>query len=288
MTICMIMDNPETSHHPVIAKALQQLGTTHTVRMLDVRTLTGSEAIMQESRQPLADLYLLKSHAPQALDVAQDVEQRGALVVNSWAASAACQDRLRMTEYMVKAGLLWPQTQSFDTLHEMLSQSESLIQIPYPFIMKSRYSHRGDLVEKIENRKQIEALVETWGQEPVIVQELVASDGWDIKVWVIDEHIYAARRRTPLDATASKEDFPITTDGLSEQFLHIIVEIGRVFHLRLYGVDLLMTEHGPIVVDINAFPGFRGVPDAENALVTLVERALKERSTLRPLENFER
>ncbi|HCI80967.1 MAG TPA: alpha-L-glutamate ligase, partial [Ktedonobacter sp.] len=65
----------------------------------------------------------------------------------------------------------------------------------------------------------------------------------------------AARRRTPLDATASKEDFPISNEELSKQFQHIIIEIGRVFHLCLYGVDFLMTEQGPVVVDINAFPG---------------------------------
>jgi len=280
MNICMIMDNPETSRHPVIGGVLQQLRTTHAVRMLDVRTLTGNEAIMQESKQPLADLYLLKSHAPQALDVAQYVEQQGALVVNSWAASVACQDRVRMTEYMLKADLPWPQTQSFDTLEEMLSRSDSQLQLPYPCIIKSRYSHRGDLVEKGESRKQIEALAEKWSQEPVIIQKLVASDGWDIKVWVIDEHIFAARRRTPLEATASKEDFPIATDELSEQLLRIIIEIGRVFRLRLYGVDLLITEHGPVVIDINAFPGFRGVPGAESAMVTLVERMLRERNTL--------
>ena len=280
MNICLIMDNPETSHHPVIAVALQQLRTTHAVRMLDVRTLTGNEAIMQESRQPLADLYLLKSHAPQALDVAHFVEQQGALVLNSWSASVACQDRLRMTEYMVKASLSWPQTQSFDTLEEMISQPEGLIQVAYPFIIKSRYSHRGDLVDKVESRTQLQALAAQWAKEPVILQELVASDGWDIKVWVIDEHIFAARRRTPLETTASKEDFPITTDELTKQFLPSIVEIGRAFNLRLYGVDLIMTGRGPVVVDINAFPGFRGVPGADSALVTLVERVLKERKTL--------
>ncbi len=280
MNICLIMDNPETSHHPVIAVALQQLRTAHAVRMLDVRALTGNEAIIQESRQPLADLYLLKSHAPQALDVAHFVEQQGALVLNSWSASMACQDRLRMTEYMVKADLPWPQTQSFDTLEEMVSQPEGLIQVAYPFIVKSRYSHRGDLVDKVESRTQLQALAAQWAKEPVILQELVASDGWDIKVWVIDEHIFGARRRTPLETTASKEDFPIATDELSKLFLPSIVEIGRVFNLRLYGVDLIMTGRGPVVVDINAFPGFRGVPDAENALVTLVERVLKERKTL--------
>ncbi len=280
MNICLIMDNPETSHHPVIAVALQQLRTTHTVRMLDVRTLTGNEAITQECSHPLADLYLLKSHSSQALDVACFVEQQGAVVVNNWSASVACQDRLRMTEYMVKANLPWPQTQSFDTLAEMLLQPEGLIQVAYPCIIKSRYSHRGDLVDKVENRARLQELAVRWAKEPVILQELVASDGWDIKVWVIDEHIFAARRRTPLEASASKEDFPIATDELSARFLPSIVEIGRVFNLRLYGVDLLITARGPVVVDINAFPGFRGVPGADSALVALVERMLRERETL--------
>ncbi len=279
MNICLIMDNPETSHHPVIAVALERLRSNHAVRMFDVRTLTGNEAITQESRHQLADLYLLKSHSSQALDVAHFVEQQGALVVNSWSASTACQDRVRMTEYIVNAALPWPQTQSFDTLEETLSPSGALIQLPYPFIIKSRYSHQGDLVDKVESRAQLQALAAQWSQEPVILQELVASDGWDIKVWVIDEHIFAARRRTPLEAGASKENFPISTDELKEQFLDIIVEIGHVFHLCLYGVDLLTTERGPIIVDINAFPGFRGVPEADSALVTLIERVLREKKT---------
>ena len=281
MNICMIMDNPETSHHPVIAGMLQQLAKTHTVRLLDVRTLTGNEALRQESR--LADLYLLKSHMSQALEVAHVVEQRGALVVNSWSASVACQDRVRMTEYMVRANLPWPQTHSFDTLETLAFQSnraDGVTSLKYPFILKSRYSSRGDLVAKVESEVQLQSLAAQWRQEPVITQALVASDGWDIKAWVIDEHIFAARRRTPLEANASnasKEDIPIADDELSERFRQIIVDIGRVFDLRLYGVDLLMTDQGPIVVDINAFPGFRGVPGAENALVTLVEKMLASR-----------
>ncbi len=275
MNICLIMDNPETTRHPVIAVALQQLRETHTVRMLDVRTLTTDEALAQEKRQTQADLYLLKSHAPQALDVAHVLEQQGAVVVNSWASSLACQDRVVMTQRMLQAHLPWPQTQSFDTLEDLLSQSDVLAGLVYPFILKSRYSHRGDLVEKVQSEKQLRELATEWSQEPVILQALVASDGWDIKVWVIDKHVYAARRRTPLEANASKKDFPLATSEMPEQLLHVIQEIGRVFHLHLYGVDLLITEQGPMVVDINSFPGFRGVPDADRALVTLVERLLQ-------------
>ncbi|GAC1361010.1 MAG: hypothetical protein PVS3B1_05770 [Ktedonobacteraceae bacterium] len=279
MNICLIMDNPETPHHPVIAAALQQLATAHAVRLLDVRTLTGAEAIAEETQHSLADLYLLKSHTPQALDVAHFLEQQGALVVNSWASSSACQDRVLMTQRMLEANLPWPQTWSFAALENLLADSHQLTSLPFPLIIKSRYSHRGDLVDKILNVEQLHALAAEWSREPVVLQEFATGDGWDIKLWVIDEHIFAARRRTPLEANASKEDFPIANNEIPSRWVDIVRDLGRAFNLRLYGVDLLLTERGPIIVDINSFPGFRGVPGADNALVALVERLLRETTT---------
>jgi len=277
MDICLIMDNPETPRHPVIAVVLQQLSATHSIRLLDVRPLTGAEAIAEEEKYPMADLYLLKSHAPQALDVAHALEQKGALVVNSWASSVACQDRVLMAERMREANLPWPNTWSFSTLGNMLNKRDVLTSLPFPLIIKSYYSHRGDLVDKVDSVEQLEALAAEWSQEPVVLQEFAAGDGWDIKMWVIDQKIFAARRRTPLEPNASKEDFPIAPEELPGEWAHIAKEIGRVFNMRLYGVDLLITEHGPMIVDVNGFPGFRGVPGADSALVGLVERIAKER-----------
>jgi ribosomal protein S6--L-glutamate ligase len=277
MDICLIMDNPETPRHPVIAVALQQLSATHSIRLLDVRPLTGAEAIAEEEKYPVADLYLLKSHAPQALEVARALEQKGALVVNSWASSVACQDRVLMAERMREANLPWPYTRSFSTLGSLLANRESLASLPFPLIIKSYYSHRGDLVDKVDSVEQLEALAAEWSQEPVVLQEFAAGDGWDIKMWVIDQQIFAARRRTPLEPDASKEDFPIAPEELPGEWAHIAKEIGRVFNMRLYGVDLLITEHGPMIVDVNGFPGFRGVPGADRALVGLVERIAQER-----------
>ena len=37
----------------------------------------------------------------------------------------------------------------------------------------------------------------------------------------------------------------------------------EAFGLQAYGVDLLLTSEGPVVVDVNAFPGFRSMPDAD-------------------------
>ena len=272
MNICLIMDNPETPHHPVIGVALQKLSETHQVRLLDVRSSIGAQAITQEKEFPLADLYLLKSHAPQALEVAHYLEEQGALVVNSWASSVACQDRVLMSERVKEAQLPWPETVFFPTLENLLSQPLSTL--TFPLIIKSHYSHRGDLVGKIDSVEELQALSPRWNKEPVVLQAFAPSDGWDIKLWVIDQQIFAARRRTPLTPGASKEDIPLTAEELPEEWKHITLAIGHVFDLRLYGVDLLMSEHGPIIVDVNSFPGFRGVPGADDALVALVERLL--------------
>ena len=277
MNICLIMDNPETPHHPVIAVALQKLSATHSVRLLDVRTLTGEQAIAQEQTHPLANLYLLKSHAPQALELAHHLEQQGAHVVNSWASSVACQDRVLMAQRMEEAHLPWPRTWSFSSLEQLLGQHEFLSTLSFPIIIKSYYSHRGDLVDKVDSLEALQALATKWSQEPVVLQEFAAGDGWDIKFWVIGEQVFAARRRTALEPNAPKTDIPLANDDLPEEWVHIIQESGRVFNLRLYGVDLLMTERGPMIVDINSFPGFRGVPGADDALVALVEELGSER-----------
>ncbi len=280
MHICLIIDKPETRTHPVIAAALQRLSDTHHIRWQDVRGLTGPAAIAQEATYPQADLYLLKSHVSQALELAHHLEQQGAFVLNSWESSRACQDRVLMAQRMHEANLPWPASWSFPTLENLLAQHDLLATLPFPFIIKSYYSRQNDLVEKVHSVEQLQALALQWSQEPVVLQEFAAGDGWDIKMWVIDQQIFAARRRTPLDPQASREDFPIPAAELPTEWAHIAREIGRVFGLLFYGVDLLMTGKGPIIVDVNSFPGFRGVPGADSALADLIERIARERSTV--------
>lgn len=271
MQICLIIDNPETPHHPIIASAVQKLRVAHSVRMLDVRQHTAEAALAEEKQHMQANLYLLKSHAPQALDVAQTLEQRGALVVNGYASTLACQDRVLLSQRMEEAGLPWPRSMAFPSLANLLARDDLLTTISFPLILKSRYSRRGDLVTKVESREQLHSYLPQWSQEPVVLQQFMAGDGWDIKLWIIDEQIFAARRRTPL-AGEGKKDYPIAPHELPVEWARIAREIGHAFQLRLYGIDLLISEAGPVIVDVNPFPGFRGVPGADEALARLVER----------------
>ncbi|MGE5049855.1 MAG: alpha-L-glutamate ligase, partial [Deltaproteobacteria bacterium] len=50
---------------------------------------------------------------------------------------------------------------------------------------------------------------------------------------------------------------------------------GAAFGVRLFGVDVVMSEGKPYVVDMQAFPGFKGVPDAAALLAEEIWAAAK-------------
>ena len=279
MNVCLIADNPETSTHPVIGVVLQELRSAHEVRLLDVSEISGDQAVGRERQHPLADIYLLKSHTPQALEVAHYLEQRGAMVINSFASSSACQDRALMAQRMSEAHLAFPSTSTHASLGELLEQQQRPSILSFPLVIKSRYSRRGDLVYRADGIEQLHALARRI-DEPVIIQEFVPADGWDIKLWVIGQQIFAARRRSSLAGEASGQDFPIPTEQLPGSWRSISLKVGRVFDLHLYGLDLIASDRGPVVVDVNSFPGFRGVAGAASALLCLIERLSNTRQVV--------
>jgi hypothetical protein len=57
--------------------------------------------------------------------------------------------------------------------------------------------------------------------------------------------------------------------------------IGVALHKLSATHTVRLTERGPIIVDVNAFPGFRGVHGAASALVALVEQLGSERQVAR-------
>src|SRR5437879_4782567 len=183
MDICFITDNPSTTSHPVIGAVLQRLSVKHKVRFLDVHARTADEVIAYEEAHPPADIYLLKSHAFEALAVALKLEQRGALVVNSWASSSACQDRVLMAQRMQQARLPCPLTWSFPASEN--AGGSVLSKRRFPLMIKSRYSFRGDLIAKVDDPEQLQVLARKREQAPFILQDFVQGDGWDVKLWVI-------------------------------------------------------------------------------------------------------
>ncbi|MFD0385226.1 RimK family alpha-L-glutamate ligase [Streptomyces stramineus] len=142
-------------------------------------------------------------------------------------------------------------------------------------MVKSRHSRRHDLVARVEDPAGLRALAARWPDEPVVVQPFTPNDGWDRKVWVVGDEIFADLRRSELAA----HDLPRqgrggapAARGLPADWIETVRRVGEVFALDVYGVDLLDADGGPLIVDINAFPGIRGQEGAPEALAELALR----------------
>jgi ribosomal protein S6--L-glutamate ligase len=267
--ITLVSDKPD---HPVLAEMVGELRARHRVGVLAVH---GDPAALdaREAVHP-SDIYLLKAHSPGALELARRLERRGAQVVNGWAPTLACQDRVLMARRLAGAGLPSPRTWSLPALRHA---GRLLPALPFPLIVKSRYSRRGDLVTRVGDAAEVDALMEAWADEPVVLQEYEDNDGWDVKLWVVGTQAYAARRTSPL-GDMPEQTIPLRAEELSAAWVAATLRVGQEFELSLYGVDMLTTEHGPVIVDVNAFPGYRGVPGAGAALAAFTEGLSLEES----------
>src|SRR5689334_7999032 len=235
LEICAILDRPNTIDN-ALDRLEQNSEGQHHIRRCWVNGLTTQEAIEQEACSPLAELYLLKSDREQGIAVGQFVERRGATVINSSTATELCRDRTQMSRILHEAHLAYPQTFFFPSLNHLLINRQMLATLSFPGIIKSQKSIGGDLVSKVQNKQDIEALATTWGQEPIIYQEFIASDGWDIKLWVVDQAVFAARRRSPLDQNARRKQFLLDEDEIDPAWRTLALSIGQTLDLHIYGV----------------------------------------------------
>ncbi|WP_328924122.1 alpha-L-glutamate ligase [Streptomyces sp. NBC_00190] len=264
MRIGLITPEPE---HPLLAATSALLAKEHVVDALDP---AGTDPAAALAGTPPADVYLLKSRTGRALDLARDLERRGVPVVNTAAATALCQDRTAMAELALRAGLPFAATRTVGALSAWAASDTALSS---PVVVKSRYSRRGDLVARVDDPARLRELAAAWPQEPVVVQEFAPNSGWDHKLWVIGDQVFAALRRSELSPGGRGPSLPLAAHELPAGWAGLVRAVGAAFALDVYGVDIIDAGGGtPLIVDVNAFPGIRGQSGAPEALAALALR----------------
>jgi ribosomal protein S6--L-glutamate ligase len=249
----------ESSPNPVLAAVMAELGRRHDVAVHDAQTLPPDYG-----QERPADVVLLKSRTTQARRAAQAAERTGSLVVNSPAATAAALDRAATAQALERAGVPGPRTRPYPALRWLAANGAGL---RWPLVVKSRISSRRDLVRLVSGPDELANLLPEWADEPVVGQEFAASDGFDIKVWVIGADLSAARRRSALESVDKNADQRLDAADLPEEWTRTARDAGAALGLQLYGVDLLISDGRPVVVDVNPFPGFRGAHDPAGSLL---------------------
>lgn len=99
---------------------------------------------------------------------------------------------------------------------------------------------------------------------PYLVQEWVSGDGVDRKLYVIGQRSAGLLKKR---ATGTRTGEPFEPGA---PLVEVARAVGEVLNLVIYGVDLVEGPHGPVVVDVNAFPSCNGVPGAAASIAGAV------------------
>jgi ribosomal protein S6--L-glutamate ligase len=224
------------------------------------------------------DLYVLKSHTELALSLAGVLAAEGARLLNPYASCLSTQDKIVASRRLRAAGVPAPRT----WVTGQLSSLEPIVE-ERPLVVKPYRGHRGADVTVIRSAADLAAL----GQPtvPMLVQEHVDGEVDDLKAYVVGTEVFAVRK--PFSPTSFTR--PGRPCEVSSELRDIARACGRALGLGLYGVDLVESADGPVVVDVNTFPGYKGVPDVAPLIADYIEEFALGRIKLelpdgRPLE----
>ncbi|MFG1810030.1 RimK family alpha-L-glutamate ligase [Streptomyces sp. NPDC049040] len=151
------------------------------------------------------------------------------------------------------------------------ARPELLAEIPesdYPLVVKPADGSSGRAVHLLASPDRLAALEPVLrGEGLLIAQPYVRNRGVDIKVYCVGDDFYATERRSPLHPDRPHRERRV---ALSREVAAIAAQVGAVYGLDLYGLDVLLGPDGPVVVDVNDFPSFRQVPDAASRVASAV------------------
>lgn len=166
-------------------------------------------------------------------------------------------------QLLAKNGIPVPDTAiswNFENLNNFIAEFGE-----HPAVIKLLSSTHGDGVFKSETAKSSSTLMEAFlrlNHEVLIQKFITESAGTDIRVFVVGNKVVAAMQRI-----AQNDEFrsnihrganaiPIR---LTKEELKIAKESAKLMDLDIAGVDIMRSNKGPVVIEINASPGLEGI-----------------------------
>lgn len=287
MKIAVLSRNPMSYSTRRLREAAVRRG--HKIRVLD--TLKFSISVQHHS----PDLHYRNRHLSHydaviprigasitfyGLAVLRQFEQMGVYAANESIAIARSRDKLRSAQVLSKHDIGIPPTAFVRDRNDVMPAIERIGGAPV--VIKVLEGTQGVGVILADTAKIAEAIIQTLqsARQNVLIQKFVKeSKGRDIRAVVVGDRVVAAMRRQAVgDEFRSNVHLGGTTEAiqLEEQYEHTAIRAAQIMGLRIAGVDMLESDDGPQVMEINSSPGLEGIEtatqvDIANAIIEDIE-----------------
>ena len=200
--------------------------------------------------------------------VLRQFEMMGVYPLNESVGISRSRDKLRSLQILARAGIVLPLT----GFAHSTDDTESLIKIVNgaPLVVKLLQGTQGKGVVLAENHKAAESLIEAFRNLDAnfLVQEFIKeAGGADIRCLVIGEKVVASMMRQAKEGEFRSNLHRGGTSGrvrLTPEERSTAVRAAKRMGLNLAGVDVLRSNHGPVVLEVNSSPGLEGIESTTN------------------------
>lgn len=213
--------------------------------------------------------------------VVRQFEMMGVYAVNESVAISRSRDKLRSMQLLARRDIGLPVTgfaHTTDDIPDIINMVGGA-----PLVVKLLEGTQGVGVVLCETRKAAESVIEAFFgiDVNIMVQEYIAeAGGADVRCFVIGDRVVAAMRRqaqpgefrSNLHRGGSAE-----TTRISPAERRTAVGAARAMGLNMAGVDLIRSNHGPLVLEVNSSPGLEGIEkstdiDVADLIIQFIER----------------
>ena len=200
------------------------------------------------------------------LAVVRQFEQMDVYTPNTSAGIANSRDKLRAIQVLSRHRIGIPATTFVRDRADVLPAIDRVGGAPV--IIKLLEGTQGIGVILAPDVKVAEAVIETLQstKQNVLIQRFVEeSRGRDIRAFVVGDRVVGAMRRT-----AQGDEFRSNVHRggsaesieLDESYRKVAVQSAQIMGLRVAGVDMLESDRGPLVMEVNSSPGLEGIETA--------------------------
>ncbi len=228
--------------------------------------------------------------------LARQFESMGVYTINTSAAVTQSRDKLFSLQLMLKNGVSIP-TSGF--ANSPMDTNDLIDMVGgAPLIVKLLEGTQGRGVVLAETKKAAESVInafKTLNANLLVQQFIREADGKDLRCFVIDGKVVASIQRTaaPGEFRANiHQGGSASIVKITPKERALAIKAAKTLGLKVAGVDIIRSQNGPLLLEVNSSPGLEGIEtatgkDVAGTMIAAIEKKLRWKRELGSKRKYE-